>query len=134
MNTKVHHTSVSCDILITGCFCLQFSHIMSNLYFTNCTEWLYNSKFVMFFFSDISGTSNCSSAQLLIVYSIRKRKKWWAVSSSHAVILFAFISLKAYFDMSPTIVQSETAKKRFFLKDVCYVQISLNTFPFVVLC
>ena len=33
--------------------------------------------------------------------------------------------------MSPTIIQNETTKVRFFLKEVCYVQMSLNTFPFV---
>jgi hypothetical protein len=31
MNTKVN-TSVSCDILISGCFCLNFSHQRSNLH------------------------------------------------------------------------------------------------------
>ncbi len=73
MNTEVD-TSMSCDILMNGCFCLHFSHIRSNLYFTDCTEQKYNSEFVLFFSSSISGTSNCSSAQLLSVYSIKEEK------------------------------------------------------------
>ena len=41
---------------------------------------------------------------------------------------------KVYFYMSPMIIQSEITKVSFSLKDVCYVQMSLNTVPFVVLC
>ena len=34
MNTK-ENTLVSCDLLISGCFCLHFSHRRSNLHVTD---------------------------------------------------------------------------------------------------
>ena len=52
MNTKVN-TSVSCDILISGCFCLHFSHQRSNLYVTDWTKQKYNSELVMFFLKHV---------------------------------------------------------------------------------
>ena len=69
MNTKVN-TSVSCDILISGCSCLYFSHQRSTLQVTEWTKQRYNSEFVMFF------PQTCL----------------WAVTSSLIVILFAFKS------------------------------------------
>ena len=69
MNTKMN-TLVSCDILISGCSCLYFSHRRSNLHVTDWTKRKYNSEWVVFF------------PQICL----------WAVRSSLIVILFAFIS------------------------------------------
>ncbi len=59
---------------------------------------------------------------------------WWDVTFLDVVILFAFIWPKVNFSMSHMIVQSETTNVSFSLKHLCYVQMSLNKFPFFKFC